>query len=296
MGHVAGTALAQPSGATVGVLRSTATSTPAELSDAVDAALLRDLAGIAGIDDPVVSPVDLAEIQLSVGCADEQRACLEAIARAANVGALLVRSLSTTDQGGARLQLRYFDSASSDEPKVVGTEVTAEHNGELAEAVPSLVRELFGIPEIAAPAEPTADAPVVQTTEPKPKPEPPSSERKDSSLLPWILIGAGAAVLTTGLIVGTVANDDFQAWRKRPIGSTDQADRANDELDDLEARALAADIAMVTGAVALGLGASLLALELGGDEPASDEPATLAIEPRATGALLRLRGTFDEAW
>jgi hypothetical protein len=277
-------------------MRSTSPSTPAELANEVDAALLRDLAALAGIADPVVSPVDYAEVQLSVGCADESRACFEAIARAASVDALLVRSLSTDDAGSARLELRYFDSASSDEPAVVSTEVPAGASDALVRAMPSLVRELFGIPEVVAPAQsepaPASDA----------APLPAQSTREDEgedegvSIVPWLFIGAGAATLTAGIVVGAIAAEDFNAWKKSSVGTTEEADRANDELDDLNTRALAADILMPAGAVMLGLGATLLMLELSDDEDRTPAGATLAIEAKPGGALLRVRGTFAEAW
>lgn len=290
-GMAPGVTLAQPG---VAVVRATDASTPGELSDAVDAALLRDLAEIAGIADPVVSPIDLAEIQLSVGCADEERACLESIARAASVGALLVRALAVDEQGGVRLELRYFDTASSDAPRVVSTERPAHSSGELTTLVPGLVRELFGIPEVAEPAAPIGP-PAEPPAHAAPAPAPRSAERDGASLLPWIVIGAGAAALAAGAIVGAVASEDFRAWKKRPIRTTAEADRANGAFDDLETRALAADIAMLSGAVVLGVGVTWLALELGEAQDGTGR-ATLGVEPRPGGGLLRVQGAFGGAW
>ncbi len=280
----------------MGVVRSTSGSTPADLVEAIDAALLRDLAGIAGIAEPVVSPIDLAEIQLSVGCADDGRPCLESIARAAGVGALLVRALSADDQGAVRLELRYFDSGSRDEPRAVSTQVPAEQSGALVDAVPGLVRELFGIPEVAAPAERTEGEPRA-LGEPEPQFAASSSRAQaGSSVVPWILMGAGAAALTTGVIVGAIASDDFQAWKSRPLRTDADAQQANEDFDDIEARAIGADIAMVGGGVVLGLGVTLLALELGADDTTENEPASLSLEPRGDGALLRFRSAFSEVW
>src|ERR1700741_2766630 len=44
---------------------------PGAAAEAIDGALLRDLSALAGIDRPTVSPIDYAEIQLTVGCSDE---------------------------------------------------------------------------------------------------------------------------------------------------------------------------------------------------------------------------------
>jgi hypothetical protein len=283
-------AQAQPAAGGVGVVRSTTGSVPPELAETMDAALLRDLAGIAGIADPVVSPIDLAEIQLSVGCADDGRACLESIARAAGVGTLLVRSLSVDERGEARVELRYFDTASSDEPKIVSAQ--QQNSAELPGAIPGLVRELFGIPEVAAPAEAAAGQPADEGRAPLAA----SASREvdqGGSLLPWIFIGTGVAALGAGVIVGVIASDDFEAWKARPVRTDEEADQANDDHDDLQARAIGADIAMIGGAVALGLGVTLLALELGDD---AEDDSTLAIVPRLDGALLRIQGALPEAW
>ena len=273
--------------ASVGVLRATHGALPAALPDAIDAALLRDLAAIAGIPSPVVSPVDYAEVQLSVGCADESRACLASIARAAGVDALLVRSLSADEAGSVRLELRFFDSASRDEPTMVSTEAPAEASDALVRAVPGLVRELFGIPAVAAPA--ARDDP-----EPSSMAAPPAAvsgaEEDEGSIGPGLVIGAGAAVLTAGIIIGATAADDFSLWKKRPIQSTVQAEQANADYDDLEARALVANVLMPVGAVVLALGATWLVIDLAGDDASSEERATLALEPRPDGAFVRVRG------
>jgi len=268
------------------VLRSTGDATPPELAEAVDAVLLRDLAAIAGIPNPVVSPVDLSEIQLNVGCTDEGRACLEAMARAAGVSALLVRSLDVQGDPGAWLELRYFDSASSDEPKAVRGRVPAASSGDLVHAVPVLVRELFGIPEVAEPAEPVAPPETVQ----------PAREPEDSSIVPWILIGAGAAALTTGVIVGAVASEDFSAWKDRRVQTAADAERADADFEDLETRAIAADIAMAGGAIAAGLGVALLLFEGSDERPARGQRASIGVAPRPDGLSLHVQGSFHEAW
>ena len=283
---------AQAADTNVGVLRSTASTTPAALAETIDAALLRDLAEIAGIANPIVSPIDLAEIQLNVGCADDGRACLESMARAAGTDALLVRSLSSAAEGGIRLELRYFDSASSDEPRAVSAHVPEQSSDQLVRSVPALVRELFGIPEVAAPAEPAAGEPASPAVRPAVEFAPRSDE--SSSLVPWILLGAGAAALAAGAIFGAIASDDFRSWKRRPIRTSIEAEQARGDFDDLETRALAADIAMIGGAVALGLGATLLVLEIGGPEPGDSDRAAIGIEPRSDGALLRVQSTFDE--
>lgn len=291
---VGAAARAQPAAGRVGVVRSTTGSTPPELAETIDAALLRDLAGIAGVADPVVSPIDLAEIQLSVGCADDGGACLEAIARAAGVGALLVRSLGVDEQGYARVELRYFDTASSDEPRAVSAGQPQQNTGDLTGAIPGLVRELFGIPEVAAPAPATSEP--VEEAQKRPAPSFDRDADRGASLLPWLFIGTGVAAVTVGVIVGAVASDDFEAWKARPVRTDEEAEQANDDFDDLQARAVGADVAMVGGAVTLALGVTLLAFQLGDDDEGGTDDSTVALEPRLDGALLRIQGALPEAW
>lgn len=282
LASIASVAAAQPSAGQAAVLRSTDGATPSAFAQEIDSALLRDLRAIAGIQDPMVSPVEYAEIQLSVGCTDESRACLETIARAAAASAVLVRELRTGEDGAVRLELRYFDSASTDPPAAVRREAPSESRDALVAAVPSLVRELFGIPEVAAPAA----QPATQQVAPS---QPTARDGAGGvAVLPWIVIGAGAVALTAGIVVGAVAASDYDAWKERPIDSMDQAERANAELDDLEMRGLVANVLMPVGAVTLGVGVALLVLDVADDE----EHARLDVAPIEGGALVSLRGPW----
>jgi hypothetical protein len=274
----------------VGVFRATSTSTSVAVSDAVDAALLRDLASLAGIASPVVSPVDYAEIQLSVGCSDESRTCFESIARTANVESLLVRTLDAAPNGNVRLELRYFDLASSDAPTRVSTDVPADQaSTALAEAVPALVRELFGIPKVVAPAAP-ADPPPPQF-QPSPKPTPAAPQAYVSALT-WVALGVGAVALTAGAVIGIAAEQDFERWKRQPIRSAAQAEQASADFEGLQDRAVAANILIPAGAVVLALGATLLVFDLSD----GDHAAQLSVAPLFDGerahVLGRMRGTF----
>src|SRR5262245_5659678 len=92
----------------VAVLRTTQGDAGAA-AEAIDGALLRDLSALAGIERPTVSPIDYAEIQLTVGCADEGRQCLSSIAQMVQVDAVVVRKL-VVEPAGARLELVYLDT------------------------------------------------------------------------------------------------------------------------------------------------------------------------------------------
>jgi hypothetical protein len=290
-------ASAQPVSPSVGVVRATGDAMQA-LADAVDAALLRDLAGIAGIDSPVVSPIDYAEIELGVGCFEPSRDCLLAIARAVRVEALVVRRLSVDAEGHGRLELTYFEGASTDAPATVdATAPAAQMQSELVGAVPALVRRLFGIADIA---EPAAPAPVPTTalnvpqTAPVEKTPPATDDETGVSAATWIAFGAGAAALTAGAIVGWTAQEDFRDWKERPIRSRDEADDARAKFDGIQSRAIGADVLLALGALGVGLGVTLLVLDLG--RSTERDHAQLVVAPTPDGAIVRIDGTLQDAF
>jgi hypothetical protein len=290
-------AKAQPTSPRVAVVRATNGVTQ-ELADEIDAALLRELSAVGGIESPVVSPVDYAEIEIGVGCSDDFRACLLAITRAVRVDALVLRRLSLDAQGQGRLELTYFDAASNDAPTIVEATVPATQlNLVLVEAVPMLVRRLFGIEAVAPPAAPPTAEVAAATTAP-------SSIQRSAALAPareagvsahtWIALGAGAATLTAGIVLGWTAQQDFRDWKQTPLQSRAEADAARSAYEDIHTRAIAADVLMPVGAAALGLGLTLLVIDLE-DEAGSDvRNARIELAPAPAGAMLRVHGVLQD--
>ena len=287
---------AQPVSPSVGVVGATSDSMQA-LADAVDAALLRDLSAIAGIESPVVSPVDHAEIQLGVGCSDESRECLLAITRAVRVDALVLRRLGVDADGNGQLELTYFEAASNDAPTTVETRAAAaQMQSELVAAVPSLVRRLFGIAEVVEPAPAPAPAAPVTSNVSTAAPAPPPGDGPGVSAATWIALGAGTAALTVGIVVGWTAQRDFDDWKDMPVGSRDEADDARAAFDGIRGRAIAADVLLAIGAVGIGLGATLLVLDLGGDGERDGGQARVAVMPAPGGAIVRIEGALQDAF
>lgn len=269
-------------GVRVAVLRATEGEASAVAGN-VDGALLRDLATIAGIENPTVSPIDYAEIQLTVGCSDEGRQCLSSIAQLAQVDAVVVRQLAVKPEQ-LDLTLMYFDVTASDEPTRVDQSFSGSDAGERAvAAVPALVRKLFGVPEpvvaspepVAAPASPGAMEPA------------PASSRDDQhsarvGALTWITLAGGAAVLAGGVVLGASAQSSFDNYKSFELKTMADVARANTKLDGAKSKALAADIMMPAGGAILALGGVLLSLDLMRDVKA---PSVVMI-PLRGGALL----------
>lgn len=247
-----------------------------ELAKLVDAAMLRDLAAIAGIENPTVSPIDYAEIGLTVGCADLGRACLVAIAQMLQVDAVVVRRL-VVDASRARLSLVYVDPRSAGEPVLAEREIArAQAQSALPEAVPVLIRVLFGIPEPVVAAPPAAGSASNASNGGEPQ----------IGVWTWLSLGVGAGALAAGLAMGASASSEFDNFKALPVRTRAEAERADARFRTVQSKALIANVLMPSGAALLGLGAVLLVLDMRRE---SERPA-LALAPVRGGLVLGLRG------
>jgi hypothetical protein len=272
----------------VAVLRTTQ-GEAGELADRVDGALLRDLSSLAGIDNPTVSPIDYAEIQLTVGCSDEGRQCLSAIAQMVQVDAVVVRHL-VVEPSRVSVTLTHFDATASDEPAHAEQVSEGADAGKAAvDSVPSLVRRLFGIPEpitAAAAANPTPGAGQTAGASGATAATP-SDEGAKIGVLTWITLAAGSGLLASGLVVGANAQSNFDDFKKSTIKTESDAMRANSKFDSVKSQALVANILIPSGAAVMALAAALFVLDLTHGER-SGEVAKLGVLPVRGGAMLTL--------
>ncbi len=285
------------------MLRSNGTGVSTELAEAVDAALAAQLADIAGIERPTISPVDYAEIQLTVGCQDQSRACLETIAQTAQVEAIVVRRLTVEPNAGTSLELIYFD-ARAGEPKTVRANARANASAELSAAMPGLLRELFELSSKPAPASDSATAPVPTAPVAAPQPQrsqplPPPAADGGIGALTWVVLGTGVAALGSGVVLGALGKHDFAAYKSAPVRTRADADRANAEFDAAHTKGTLANVLMPVGAVALAVGATLLVLDVSskpddGDR-AANAHARLSVTPLFGGGVLTLSGPLESS-
>lgn len=302
---IATSAFAQDGQIKVAILRST-TGDAGELAERTDTVLLHSLSELAGIQNPTVSPIDYAEIRLTVGCQDQSKACLASIAKLLEVDAVLVRRLDTSVPQKVTLALLYFDVASTDEPpeaEVVGQGPDA---GQTAiDGVDSAVRSLFGIPEavhippVAELSRSEVDAPVKQAV-----PTPAPSDRTPTSgssigVVTWATLIGGGLIVGAGLLMALSASDAYDDYKEMPIRSQSDIDRADDELDKARFRGTAANILIPTGSLLIAVGGMLLYLDLtksGGAEKSSARSTRLAFQPLGYGGLFVLDGLWAEPW
>lgn len=254
-------------------------------ADAIDAALLRDLMTVGGMDRPQVSPMAYEEIQLNAGCSEASRECLAAIAAMAQVNGLVVRSLSKV---GATLQLEvvYFDAASHDDPARASAEGDAQ---QLEANMPSLVRRLFNIPEVAVPTAVTAP-----TTAPVATQGPPAATQSGINgltIASIVTLAVGAGVGVAGIVVGSSASSAFDDYKNTDVTDAESAAAADAAFSDAESRATLANILMPIGGALLVGGVVMLVIGLGND---SEDAATtqVAIAPTPHGGVLLLSGAL----
>jgi hypothetical protein len=296
------TTVAQEERARTALVGTTEGNVGSDLAAAVDGALLHKLKALAGIENPKVSPVDLAEIQLNVGCEGESRACLSSVAETLQVESLVVRHLSVAATGTLTLRLTRFDAALAQEPLTVQATAAPEMLTEIVEKVPALVRELFGLPEPSAvPAPAPAPAPIASAPNELPDAQrdtrtgPPTDDRSGGTVgaITWVTLAAGVAVLTGGVALGISARSSYDDFKHTPVATREDVHRLSADLDALQTKGTIANVLMPVGGALLGLGATLLILDLTGRDDAKRE-AKLTMSPSVGGAVLMLHGRFEE--
>ncbi|MEM9189946.1 MAG: hypothetical protein AAGF12_12260 [Myxococcota bacterium] len=254
----------------------------AERARAVDAELLRVLAEVAGLEQVRLSPIGYEDARLSVGCGDDEAACLDSVASLSDVNAVVLRRIR-----GGDLELVYYDRSAPGEP------VAAQ--GSIPEGVAGvepIVRRLFGLPE-AVVANPREDAddedeevsrgPVVQLESPSVGPS--------ISPFTWIALGVGALAGTLGAVFLVLADEAYQDFKGVTVGTQEDADEANELLDTANSRGTVGTVFLISGGLAIGAGIALLVAGLlGGDEDATAFAPTIL----PGGGGLQLAGTFGE--
>jgi hypothetical protein len=229
--------------------------------------------------------MDLGAVQLAIDCVGETPACLRAVASQTGVQILIAPAIERTDKELV-LTLLYFDALGDGELRRV---VHRQEGGKLdqatLDAVPGMLRELFGL---AAPAS-AAPAPGAQ---PETAAQPEGAQAKRPSLLgPLIVGGAGVALLAAGLVAGAVMKGTQSDYAKLPVTTKLQAQAASDKLKSGQGQARAANVLLGVGAAAMALGGIWLALELGKPEETPPQTALAPVlAPGMVGLTFSSRG------
>ncbi len=286
----------------LGVFLATAQPVAPELAAQVDYALLSELSKSAGVHEPVVSPIDFEEIQLSLGCEGDQPECLSSAAETLQVEQLVVRYLRIDQSGRLVLRIVRFTPSSDREPTSAEGKVVPGSEATLSIEVRRLVRAVFGIPE---PPTPTPSVPRVAVAAPvqvTPAPVPeahanrsieaPRDTSRGVAPLTWVLLASGTAVLATGIVFGVSARGSYNDFQNTPVDSAADARRAKDDFESLQTQGSVSNVLTPVGGAALGLGVVLLIFDLADGESSERPTARLKISRSLRGASMTLSATF----
>jgi len=271
--------------------------------EAIDAALLRGLSAIAGINNVQLSPVDYEDVQLTVGCNDQSRDCLATIADTAQVSGLVVRSLRKMG-AGLQLDVVYFDVSSRDAP-AWATEIGDEQH--LLASVPSLVRSLFGLPEVpvavadevpretAAAFEPAS--PGVASSDLESSDTPVTASVGDDginmmSVASIATLAAGVGTVAIGVIVWASASAAFDDYKGVAATDAASARRASAAFSDAESKATLANVLLPIGGALMVGGVVMLAVGLSDSEAESATATHVSFVPSLTGGAVMVSGAL----
>jgi hypothetical protein len=145
------------------------------------------------------------------------------------------------------------------------------------DAVPGMLRELFGIAEPAPSTPPPEPDPEIEDDAIEPIVEPVETP---FPVAPVVVGGVGVALIGAGIALGLIANASEDEWK---TADTDTHGKVDDALE-IESRAkleaTLSNVGFAVGGAALAAGVVWLALELSSEQPG--ERANMMLLPRLT--------------
>jgi hypothetical protein len=271
-----------------------------ELASALDPVVLAQLEAAVGVTAAARVALDLPALQIALDCVGETPECLRAVTTQSNTDSLLAPSVESAGSEQV-VTLLYFDARGQGELRSV---VRRHHGPDVQraalDAVPGMLRELFGVAEPAsAQPEPTPEPSPVDETAIEPQPEP---EQHPFPVAPVIVGGVGVVLIGVGTAFGLAAKsseDEYAAIDPTSISDPKkahaEADRAADAYDHAHTQALLSNVMFGVGAAAVAAGAVWLVIALSSDG-GSDEaapPQALLTPSLAPGQLgLTLHGSL----
>jgi hypothetical protein len=248
----------------------------------LDSAVLAALDKLGVVRVTAQPGMDLGAVQLAVDCVEETTPCLRAVATQTGVQILVAPALERGNDEVV-LTLLYFDARGAGELRSVARRqhgLTLEP--ETLDAVPGMLRELFGL-ETAAPT----PAAVRPSEAPAGEAPPPAATQPGRKLPigPLILGGAGVLAVAGGIVIGLTTQSAHDDYAKLPVTSKAQAGTASDKLDSGRSQALIANVMYGVGAAAIAAGSLWLALELTHHDRDEAAPRTALLPSLAPGAF-----------
>lgn len=268
---------AAPSGS---VLRTSTTgAVDANLAEAIDRLVRARLDAVGAVRITGSTALDLADVQLALGCVGETDACLGAAASEIGVDALVLPSLIHTGDETV-LSIGYFRAGASPALRRVVARVRgADPTTETLEAVDGLLRQLF--PNARFPQRGGPGSRAARGTATGPGAGPGHATSRGASLSPWPIVVAavGVASLGTATAFGLASQSAADEYAGASTTTSADVDAALARLDDARSSALVANVFFVVGALALTAGVAWGAVELATGGSASSERAAARVAP-----------------
>ncbi len=259
------------------VLETEASGVAADTAGAVDRMVRARLDGLGVVRTSSGVALDLAEVQLALGCVGETPECLAPVANELSVQLLLIPHLDETD-GRLILTIALFDREGGTIERVVRQTSGERARTELLDAIEGQLRELFDLPPIEAPGD---DTPPVTPPAPASGPSPG----------PFVVLGVGVAALAVGIGLGVAAlgaQDEYAALPDPQ--SRDEAADAAAVYARWESLAIGADVLFVVGGLAAAGGLAWLLAEVLGSS-SGDTAVAPVLGPGTAG--LSISGTWS---
>jgi hypothetical protein len=233
-----------------------------DLAAALDPVLLSSLHELAQLEVTTRPALDLAATQLAVDCVGQTRECLRVISRQSGAEGLVAPSLQIVGQETV-MTLLYFDGRGDGDMRTISRRYSGPAMERQAlDDVPSMIRELFGLPEPErSPPAPALDSSFggeFDATGPK---------RTVWPALPVVLTATGVVLVAVGAGFGVAAEASERRYREIQVDTVAnredamrEADRARDKLSAGRTQATLCNIGLAVGGAALVTGVTLWVL------------------------------------
>lgn len=233
--------------------------------------------------------MDLNAVQLAIDCVSETPECLRAVANQTHAQILIAPSLQNT-QSELVLSLLRFDAADGRMRRVLRRQPGTSLKPETLDSVPSMLRELFNVPEPTphpAPVASEARAADSKAAWLPPIIEPPQEPASSAPLPlgPFLLVGGGALVVGGGAVVGALMLSTQDKYNTLRVSTERDVTKANDLKDTAKTQEVLANVLYGVGGAMLVAGGIWLAVALSQPARRDDDWRTAVVPAIAPGQL-----------
>jgi hypothetical protein len=237
--------------------------------------------------------MDLSAVQLAIDCVGETQQCLRAVAKQTQSQILIAPSVQTT-QSELVLTILRFDVEDGQTRRALRRQPGTTLTSATLDSVPSMLRELFDVPEPAP--QPAAGATENKTSESQPSEEttlPPIIEPPQEPAAsrpvpvgPLLLAGGGVLVLTGGIITGAMFSSTQDEYNTKKVANEADVSKLMDLKNEAKTQAVVADVLFGVGGALVVAGGIWLAVAL--SQPAPHEDWQTAVVPAVAPGTLGL--------